>query len=522
VSIYNFTAAKDEERSSGDIIGRWLSMRLNPRLLQVATFLIGLCFTGPVALSQINACKYLLVTDFSSDPYGIAGELRAQARTRGFTVISARTEVSQDDLFKACVMSGSWSVRGASGQVAIRVVDGVSNEVVGEAATGGTSWWGVSRTVRKAVEKIYSQLGYTGFKEDVYRNRMERVYPTRPKIAVTEEEIKKTEPHGQLEGIWSDPEDKYRLGVVPAPQGSGADYFGIILRSNSPIWQSGEIKAEFRSTASPDVFTSTYFMANKKPVGTTFTVDRSVVLRGAAATAGSTDLIFLRVWPKNEGEDKKTASAKSGASGTGFLLNRNGLIATNWHVVAGATNIRVTFPGWSESVTAEVVIRDVANDLAIIRATDLGKLANTCADFPYQLFSSSAVTLGQRISTIGYPLTTLLGSNPKFSEGVVSSKSGWQDDPRSLQISAQVQPGSSGSPLFDTEGNVVGVVVATLDAGKLYESAKILPQNVNWAIKSDYLLNLIGMLPGQSPARRNGTFSPEKAAQCVALVSAWQ
>ena len=115
----------------------------------------------------------------------------------------------------------------------------------------------------------------------------------------------------------------------------------------------------------------------------------------------------------------------------------------------------------------------------------------------------------------------MLGSNQKFSEGVVSSKSGWQDDPRSLLISAQVQPGSSGSPLFDSDGNIIGVVVATLDAGKVYQAASAIPQNVNFAIKADYLLSLATMLPGGSLGARTTAFSPEKAAQCVAIIRAW-
>jgi len=161
------------------------------------------------------------------------------------------------------------------------------------------------------------------------------------------------------------------------------------------------------------------------------------------------------------------------------------------------------------------------NDLAVLRVTDPAKLTATCAELPFQLASSTGVKLGERVTTIRYPLTSMLGSNPKFSEGVVSSKSGWQDDPRSLQISAQVQPGSSGSPLFDVDGNIVGVVVATLDAARVYQAASAIPQNVNFAIKADYLLNLLAMLPGESLAPRTTVFSPEKAAQCVAIIHAW-
>jgi len=81
----------------------------------------------------------------------------------------------------------------------------------------------------------------------------------------------------------------------------------------------------------------------------------------------------------------------------------------------------------------------------------------------------------------------------------VASRTGFQDDPRSLQISAEIEPGSSVGPLFNSEGDIVGIVVATLDAAKLYAVVGAFPQNVNWAIKSDYLLNLISMLPNESP-----------------------
>jgi S1-C subfamily serine protease len=209
------------------------------------------------------------------------------------------------------------------------------------------------------------------------------------------------------------------------------------------------------------------------------------------------------------------------ASGTGFLLSTAGFIATNWHVVEDAKNVTVAFPSWSESVKAEVVIRDKVNDLAVLRLTDTTKLRTACPQLPFQLASSNRITLGEHVSTVGFPLTPMLGSSPKFAEGVISSKSGFQDDPTRLQISAQVQPGSSGSPLFDSDGNVVGIVVATLDAGKVYQAANAIPQNVNFAIKADYLASFFAMVPGSVLGSRTTAFSPEKAAQCVVIIRAW-
>ncbi len=493
------------------------------RCIQTILILISMLslYAVSAAAGEINSCKNLVVTEFTSDPYGIAKELRAQAITKGFDVVSTVGEVSASDLLKTCVMTGSWSREAVGGQVSVRVVDAPGGALIVEASAGAARM-GVSQTVRAIVGKIYSQLGYTGYDENVNRQRIQREYPTRPALAISEAAIKKSEPRNHIEGIWSDTQDQYRLGIVPAPRESGADYVAVVLRSNSPVWHPGEIKAEIRTTSSADIFTCTYFLANKKPAGTTLILDHDSLLRGSLATPnGSLDLLLLRVWPNIAEETAPPKSATGGVSGTGFLVTRSGLLATNWHVVRDAKSITVALPGWKSAADADVVIRDVVNDLAVLRVTDTAKLTATCSEMPFQVASSNAVKLGEHVSTIGYPLTSILGSNPKFSEGVVSSKSGWQDDPRSLQISAQVQPGSSGSPLFDADGNIVAVVVATLDAGAVYQASSAIPQNVNFAIKADYLLNLLAMLPGESFASKTTAFSPEKAAQCVAIIRAW-
>jgi hypothetical protein len=238
--------------------------------LGLALFLVSLSATSALA-GEINACKYLIVGDFTSDPYGIAKELRAQGSAKGFAVVSAVSEVPHADLLKTCVMSGSWARDLGGGELSVRVVDAPSGTLVAEAAAQAGRI-GVARTVRALVGKIYSQLGYTGYSEDVNRQRTLREYPPRPKLTITEDEIKKGESHNPIEGIWTDTEDHYRLGIVPAFAGSGADYVMVVLRSNSPVWQPGEIKAEIRSTASPDIFTCTYFMGDKKAAGTTLTL----------------------------------------------------------------------------------------------------------------------------------------------------------------------------------------------------------------------------------------------------------
>jgi S1-C subfamily serine protease len=109
--------------------------------------------------------------------------------------------------------------------------------------------------------------------------------------------------------------------------------------------------------------------------------------------------------------------------------------------------------------------------------------------------SSSPVKTGAAVLTMGYPHPDLLGSKPKLTEGVVSATSGVGDDPRVLQISVPVQAGNSGGPLINMEGEVVGVVMAKLNAVKMLKWTGDLPQNVNYAIKIPYLTVLLSSAP---------------------------
>ena len=89
--------------------------------------------------------------------------------------------------------------------------------------------------------------------------------------------------------------------------------------------------------------------------------------------------------------------------------------------------------------------------------------------------------MGADIFVLGYPLTSYMGEKIKLTNGIISSKSGFKDDITTYQISAPVQPGNSGGPMFDKNGNVVGIVNAGIPNA----------DNVGYAIKTTYLFNLI-------------------------------
>lgn len=185
-----------------------------------------------------------------------------------------------------------------------------------------------------------------------------------------------------------------------------------------------------------------------------------------------------------------TDKESKGGSGSGFLVSRRGIVATNHHVIQGGKRITVTFPDLGDMFEAEVLATDTRNDLALLRlkAFPSEKLPEK---LPWAIKGTQSVQVGAKVFTIGYPLSVFLGTKPKFSDGTISAITGPQDDPRLIQMNASIQPGNSGGPLFNNAGQIVGIVVASANAKVFFEELGVIPQNINFAVKSDYLLSLL-------------------------------
>jgi uncharacterized protein len=168
----------------------------------------------------------------------------------------------------------------------------------------------------------------------------------------------------------------------------------------------------------------------------------------------------------------KTPEPKMTA-GTGFYVSSDGRVITNSHVVESCRLINVISGG--QSSVATVVGRDEKNDLALV-ATGIHPIK--AAHWRFQ------VRQGEDVVVYGFPLAGVLASGGNVATGNVTALAGLGNDSRFLQISAPVQPGNSGGPLFDRNGNVVGVVVSKLNAVKVAELTGDIPQNINFAIKA--------------------------------------
>ena len=198
------------------------------------------------------------------------------------------------------------------------------------------------------------------------------------------------------------------------------------------------------------------------------------------------------------------------SGGTGFLFSSRDYIITNWHVVKGAGSIEVKFPN-GEVIKAKVLAKDSQNDIAVLKLSQ-----SPSTQIPDLNFGdSSKVRPGDKVFTIGYPASSILGKNQKITDGIVSSITGIEDDPTMFQITVPIQPGNSGGPLFNESGEVIGITTASLSLNAI-RSLGAVPQNVNYAIKSSFVNNLLTTIPKTLLSNRGIVVVPNKSGNSLA------
>ena len=168
-------------------------------------------------------------------------------------------------------------------------------------------------------------------------------------------------------------------------------------------------------------------------------------------------------------ENPEEAVEERGFIGTGMALNTDGFILTSSHVVKGARKIYISNDKFDQ-LKVEVIHTDELLDIAVLKVTEEG--FKSFGDMPYNL-KKGAADPGERVFTLGYPRQDVV-----YNEGSVSSVTGFEGDTTAYQISIPVNPGNSGGPLFDNQGNLVGVI----------SGRNIGAEGAAFAVQSKYIL----------------------------------
>ena len=164
-------------------------------------------------------------------------------------------------------------------------------------------------------------------------------------------------------------------------------------------------------------------------------------------------------------------------SGSGFFVSDQGYIVSNEHVVGVCKKVKAYEEG--EEVFLNILATDMVNDIGLVK----GKFKNK----KYLNIKTDGAELGEDIVAFGYPLSQTLSDSVKLTKGIVSSLTGLGNNISQIQIDAAIQPGNSGGPVLNMNGQVVGIASAGLSKLYMAKEANYIPENVNFAVASQTL-----------------------------------
>lgn len=310
-----------------------------------------------------------------------------------------------------------------------------------------------------------------------------------------------------IEGIYENTnsekiDNKYKLAL----KRKGEKYELIYLGgNNNGKWKVGDIKAILNKTASPNIFKVKWYMADKS-ISEDLYITFETGLMKIIWTDGQPESLYLKLYPTSSSSITGVVNGVK-SSGTGFAISSDGYIVTNQHVVDGATKIKVrgVKGNFSKIYSAEIVVEDKNNDLAIIKINDAD--FTTLGTPPYQI-NHSLIDVGSSVYALGYPLRATMGDEVKLTNGIISSKTGFQGDITTYQITVPVQPGNSGGPLLNSKGDIIGIINAK----------HIGAENASYAIKSNYLMNLIQVMNSSPELPKDNIISNKELSEQVKFV----
>jgi len=192
-------------------------------------------------------------------------------------------------------------------------------------------------------------------------------------------------------------------------------------------------------------------------------------------------------------------------SGTGFVVSKKGHMVTNEHVIDNCDHIEIKMQG--KEFPLNIIFVDKKNDIVLLKGEFLAQ----------KIFSLSRLgpRLMEEIYVAGFPFADAYSETIKITKGVISSLSGYENNLSNFQFDAAINSGSSGGPIVNSFGNVVGVVVSGLDSIKILKKTGDLPQNSNFGIRSEIVATLLKSSGLRSKIDNNNKMSREALSNLI-------
>lgn len=499
-------------------------MKIRLTTIVIVTLFISPCFGQNSNSLNGYKCVFIPTLEYNGgvDIFDISSTATGIFQDLGFTVVSDKTGLNslpkeiQDNpcLLLQCQIDHT-SPNALANTVTFTFLD-CNNQIVYKAKGTGSMGIDIAGDYRIAVRKALSGIRILKYNFNPALTP-EKTFPSVEKTSETEETIRtyllsnKLDP---IEGIYKSYQNEelsyYKFGILQ----QGDKIKAIIIESDYNQWKQGEVKAIFEQSSMKGFYSVKWFMGNKQPIETYGIMDNEALLSiefKDPNTGEKRQDKFIKMFPQSS-DNITFKKDNSKSSGSGFFITPDGIIATNAHVIEGASEIEIIVSNDVGNFTfkSKILLSDSNNDVALLKIDD--KEFKGLTNIPYGIVENADV--GSKVFTIGYPLNDIMGSNYKVTDGIISSRSGIADDIRYYQISVPLQPGNSGGPLFNKEGNVIGLTSSQLNS----QAVGTQIENVNYAIKSSYLISLYNMLPNTSKLRTNSDLSSKELQDQVKIL----
>ena len=454
--------------------------------------LLFILFAIPLCMNahKINGYKYIHIEE-TGNIYGIEDRLTNYFTQIGFKAIASYEfeDMSNENKSLLLIASYKWEIVNGGHSTLIVTLSDITGSVIYKVAGQGIAW-SAKGDMKNALKKIFKQIDNLHYKFDITQNKAKSA--TNSFASWSEDSIKnylKSKNQASVEGIYKNFTNGlayYKIAIMKDKD----KYYGIIIDTDNSRWKKGDIKFVL-SHVEHNIYDIDYYDFKGKKTHAMGEHRNRILEMLAKEFDEEKKMEFIKIYPAKSVSESSDNSSISDidlkSTGSGFVISGN-VIATNYHVVSNAEKIKVLLNvnGSFEEYNARILSTDKTNDLALLTIKD--DKFRPLSSAPYSIIAN-VVDVGISVFTMGYPMSNVLGNEVKITDGIISSRTGYEGDAVTYQISAPIQPGNSGGALFDKKGHLIGITNAGIPSA----------DNVGYAIKSSYLINLIDSAPIDIP-----------------------